>query len=76
MGRALLFLILCVAVVAFAAFVVSVVREAARAGKQIMRPVSGPDDRGTVMPKEIRKAAVVALIVLLFGVTSGWLGGV
>jgi len=27
-------------------------------------------------PKPFRKAACVALIVLLFGVSSGWLGGV
>jgi hypothetical protein len=27
-------------------------------------------------PEPFRKAAYVALIVLLFGVSSGWLGGV
>ncbi len=75
MARIFLFLILAVAIFAFAVFVVSIGSEAARAGRRVMRPVVGADQRSRGVPKEIRKAAVIALIVLLFGVSSGWLGG-
>lgn len=34
------------------------------------------DPRNTMGPTPFRKAAYVALIVVLFGVSSGWLGGV
>lgn len=34
---------------------------------------SNPSERDT-MPKTFQRAAYVMLIVLLFGVTSGWLG--
>ena len=43
-----------------------------------VRAVNGPSpntERDT-MPETFQRAAYVMLIVLLFGVTSGWLGGV
>lgn len=37
---------------------------------------TAPYFEGSMGPKPFRKAAYVALIVLLFGVSSGWLGGI
>jgi hypothetical protein len=30
---------------------------------------------GTTVPRNVRKLAYVALIVLMFGISLGWLGG-
>ena len=37
---------------------------------------SAPSTERDTMPETFQRAAYVMLIILLFGVTSGWLGGV
>ena len=44
----------------------------------MVRALSGwtaPETTGNTMPEGVRKISYVALIVLMFGVTTGWLGG-
>jgi len=59
------FLLACLAV-GVAAIMIAV--------RAVGRPATAPE-RDT-MPETFQRAAYVMLIVLLFGVTSGWLGGV
>ncbi len=41
--------------------------------KTVITPVTPPSQRDT-MPDTVRRIAYVALIILMFGVVSGWLG--
>ena len=75
MSRLFLFLLLMVLGVAIAAFLVSIWNSAYEAGRAAMRPVLQGGKGGLMAPTGIQKIAFVALIVLMLGVTSGWLGG-
>ena len=44
-------------------------------GRRALQPVFGPTKDGVMAPTALQKVAYVALIALLFGTTSGWLGG-
>ena len=75
MGRILLILILAVVLVAITLILVSVWGRIYSSGQRALRPMFGPNDGGPMTPSGYQKVAYVALIVLLFGVSSGWLGG-
>lgn len=40
-----------------------------------LRPISGPIKDDIMASSGIQKAAYIALIIVLFGVATGWLGG-
>lgn len=75
MARLLLFLILAVALVAIAVFVMSVWSGMVQKGRRAASPVPGTRKGDVMAPNGYRKLGYVALIVLLIGVTSGWIGG-
>ncbi len=75
MARLFLFLVFLAVIVAIVAILVSVWNEVYRTGRRAMRPMFGPNDGGLMAPSGLQKIAYLALIVLLLGVTSGWLGG-
>ena len=62
-------LILLIAFVAVAAIAIIALLGTMRTVAQV---TSGKDDEN--MPQTFKRIAYVALVVLLFGVTSGWLG--
>lgn len=76
MARLLFIVILLVAIVAIVAIVVSVLGKAAQAGQEALRPIYGSREGGLMAPTTFQKIAYTALIVLMCGVASGWLGGV
>ena len=75
MGRLFLILAALGVVAMLAVIVTTSLRDAARAGRAGLRTYGGFGEDGLMAPTGIQKAAYVALIVLLFGVTTGWLGG-
>ena len=75
MARLLFLVILVAVIVAIAAIVVSVLGRAAQAGQDALRPIYGSPEGGPMSPTPFQKVAYTALIVLLFGVATGWLGG-
>ncbi len=72
-----LFLILAVAavIVAFVAILVSVWNAAYEGGHRALRPLFGSGQEGLMTPTTLQKVSYIALIVLVFGVCTGWLGG-
>jgi cell division protein FtsX len=75
MARIVLILLAAVAIVAFAAFLVSIWHTAYRSGRRALRPMFGPSEGSLMAPTGFQKVAYVALILLLTGVSLGWLGG-
>lgn len=75
MGRLFLILAALMAIVAFVAILVSISKTVAEAGRDGLRTYVGLGKDGTMAPTTLQKSAYIALIVVLFGVTSGWLGG-
>lgn len=75
MGRIILIIIAAVAIVAVVAILASVWNAAFAASTRNLRPLFGTDKEGMMAPTGMQKVAFVALIVLLLGVASGWLGG-
>jgi cell division protein FtsX len=75
MGRLFLIVLLAAVFVAIVAILVSVWNAAVAAGTERLRPYFNPDKDGMMAPSGFQKVAFVALIVVLFGVTAGWLGG-
>jgi len=74
-GRLFLILILLAVCVAIVIILVSASNEMYKSGQRALRPMFGTNDGGPMAPSGYQKVAYIALIVLLFGVTSGWLGG-
>ena len=64
-------LILLVAFIGVAAFAILALLGTAQA---LGRTATGKDD--TMMPAKFQHVTYVLLVILLFGVTSGWVGGV
>lgn len=62
-----------VLILLFFVIVVFAVTSATTAVKMALVPAKLPSQRDT-MPDTVRRIAYVALIVLMFGVVSGWLG--
>jgi ABC-type sulfate transport system permease component len=75
MGRLFLILMVLAACVVIAMILHSIITGIIEAGQRGLRPVLGQTKDGEMAPTGIQKAAYVALIVVLFGVASGWLGG-
>ena len=79
MGRLLLLLAVLALAVAIVAILVSIWDAAYDGGRRFARPFfgNGPNGEDSLMaPTDFQKIAYVALILLLLGVASGWLGGV
>lgn len=75
MARLFLFAMLLAVFVAIVIILVSIWQRAALAGQRALRPMFGPNQEGQMAPTAFQKVAYAALIVLLFGVATGWLGG-
>lgn len=75
MARLFLILLLAAVFVAIVAILVSLWNAALTAGTRRLRPYFNSGEDGMMAPSGIQKVAFVTLIVVLFGVTSGWLGG-
>ncbi len=75
MARLFLILIVIVIGVVLAAVVYSAFRTLAQSGQRGLRQVAGRGEGTDMASSGIQKAAYVALIVVLFGTASGWLGG-
>ncbi len=75
MSRVLMFLGLVALAVAIAALLLSIWRGAWAIGQQATRSVLGSGVGEPMAPNGIQKIAYAALLVLLFGVSTGWLGG-
>ena len=75
MGRLILIALFLGAIVAFGAILRSVWKDTASEGKRALRPVFGPTKDGVMAPTSLQKVSYVALIVVLLGTTTGWLGG-
>tara|TARA_R110002094_G_scaffold206657_1_gene177237 strand:- start:135 stop:365 length:231 start_codon:yes stop_codon:yes gene_type:complete len=75
MARLFLIVVLAAVFVAIVAILVSIWNSAVTAGARSLRPYFNTDKDGMMAPSGFQKVAFVALIVVLFGVTSGWLGG-
>ena len=75
MARVLLILIVVAACVAFAVILHALWTSITQAGKRSTFPASGITKGHDMASSGIQKAAFIALIVVLFGTASGWLGG-
>ncbi|TMM51845.1 hypothetical protein [Sulfitobacter sabulilitoris] len=75
MTRLFLFLALLVVVVAISAVLVSIWVTAYDAGRAALRPIFASGTGGAMTPTGFQKIAYLALLLLLVGVTTGWLGG-
>ncbi|KHA53074.1 hypothetical protein Z947_3385 [Sulfitobacter geojensis] len=75
MARLLLILIIVAACVAFAVILYALWTRITQAGQRDLPPASGTHKGHDMASSGIQKAAYIALIVVLFGTASGWLGG-
>ena len=75
MGRLFLIMAALAVIVAFVYILGSIWTSAVDAGRSGMRRYAGFGKDGVMAPTNFQKAAYVALIVVLFGVATGWLGG-
>ncbi len=75
MSRVILFLVL-VALLAVAVIVLTAaVTRAIEVGQKALRTSHDQRNEGLMVPTQFQKITYAALVVLLFGVTTGWLGG-
>lgn len=75
MVRLLLIAILLVAFAACVVILASIVTKVTTAGAGRMASANAELKDASMTSPGIQKAAYVALIIVLFGVASGWLGG-
>lgn len=75
MARVFLFLIVLAFCIALVAMLYSIWTTIRQASDRHLRPIFGLTEENDMAPSGIQKAAYIALIVMLFGVASGWLGG-
>lgn len=78
MARLALIMVLLIAFVAIVAIIVVSANARIQANAEARRSIAGPRGQlgGSLMASNsFQKIAYIALIVLLFGVTTGWLGG-
>lgn len=75
MARLFLLAIMVAIIVGIVAIMLSVWNDVRNLGRRTVASLSGPDRSGTMASNGVKKTAYVALIVVLFGVSSGWLGG-
>ncbi|MDG1167777.1 MAG: hypothetical protein P8N14_01160 [Sulfitobacter sp.] len=74
MARLFLILIILAASVAIAAVLYSIWTVIVETSARHLRPATGTTGETEMASNGIKKAAYIALIVVLFGVASGWLG--
>ena len=75
MARLLLILIALAACVLVALILYTIWTNLMASANRALRPAPVQGRNTLMAPTGIQKAAYVALIVVLFGVASGWLGG-
>ncbi len=75
MARLFIILLLVAVCIGIAMVIYSAGTRMIEAGERTLRPMLRQTEDGEMAPTGIQKAAYVALIVVLFGVASGWLGG-
>ncbi|MFV0514163.1 MAG: hypothetical protein ACK5MY_11120 [Jhaorihella sp.] len=75
MGRIIIFLGFLVLAVAFAVLLLSILRGVCSFGQDMMRPMLQAGERELLAPTGIQKVAYAALLILLFGLTTGLIGG-
>ncbi|QFT57305.1 hypothetical protein FIU94_00595 [Sulfitobacter sp. THAF37] len=75
MGRLFLFALFLGVIVAIVVILGSIWNSTVDHGRRALKPVLGPTKDGMMAPNGLQKVAYVALIALLFGTTSGLLGG-
>ncbi|MFK7837884.1 MAG: hypothetical protein AB8B60_16870 [Sulfitobacter sp.] len=75
MARLFLILMTLAVCVAIAAVLYAIWTSIVTEGQRRLAPVLGKSKESLMAPTGIQKAAYIALIVVLFGVASGWLGG-
>ncbi len=75
MGQLFLIIAALAVIVAFVTILGSIWNAGMEAGQTGLRRYVGHGKEGVMAPTNFQKAAYVALIVVLFGVTAGWLGG-
>lgn len=75
MSRLFLFVVL-LALLAFAVMILlTIVTRAIEAGQKAFRTPDIRNEEGLMIPTPFQKITYAALVVLLFGVATGWLGG-
>ncbi len=75
MGRLFLFAALFVLILVIGYVLLTIVTRILGAGQNMLRPPNGLNKEGLMVPTPFQKITYAALIVLLFGVSTGWLGG-
>lgn len=75
MVRLILILVFCVALAAIVVIVASALVALVSGNSRHLRPILGTSKDEDMASSGIQKAAYIALIIVLFGVASGWLGG-
>lgn len=75
MARVLLIIMTLAVCVAIVVILYSIWTRVSAVAQRNLRPVLAQAKDGEMAPSGIQKAAYIALIVVLFGVASGWLGG-
>lgn len=75
MGRFFLFLGLLAVAVALAVFLLSIWRGFYAAGQNLVGPMLRATEGELMTPNGIQKVAYAALLVLLFGLSTGVIGG-
>ncbi len=75
MARLILILMFCLALAAIVAILASLITRLVSAQSRRLNTTSGLSKDEDMASSGIQKAAYIALIIVLFGVASGWLGG-
>ncbi|MFV8557914.1 hypothetical protein ACNQ62_07560 [Sulfitobacter sp. SBS6] len=75
MGRLLVFVATLALIVAFGAVLVTIIARILDAGRRASTPAHGQEVYRPMAPTPFQKITYAALVVLLFGVSTGWLGG-
>ncbi|MCX8226305.1 MAG: hypothetical protein OTI35_09540 [Sulfitobacter sp.] len=75
MARLFLFASLLALVLVIVYVLLTIVTRVLDAGQNMLEPGHGQNKEGLMVPTPFQKITYAALIVLLFGVATGWLGG-
>jgi cell division protein FtsX len=75
MGRLFLFAALFALILVIGYVLLTIMARILGAGQNMLRSPYGLNKEGQMVPTPYQKITYAALIVLLFGVATGWLGG-
>ena len=75
MSRVFLFVVLLAVLAVFVIVASNALRRVIDAGQKAFGATHGQQDEGLMVPTPYQKITYAALVVLLFGVATGWLGG-